>query len=254
MENTKMNGNERNAQAAGTFKEWVSTIGAVLGFFIALVSFTVNIQEWTQEPGSFRSVSLAGFVLYFVSSIWFAFRGKNVKSAWRWASLGLLYVCTVLYCIWVGTWIGSAASLQPVDTTNTSELPLHVRIANVGWEAMESSDYALTIAIAEVCINSYENEATQVQQGLLTSGKPLPPIGAASDDERGDILSHGVLNELASCFWMKGHTLEKLNHISEARQAYTRTQQFTYARVWDPTKEVFWSPAEDATERLDKLP
>ncbi len=249
-----MGDNKNSSQSGSNFKEWLSTIGAVLVFIIALVSFIVNIQNWTQEPETFRSVSLAAFVLYFLTSIWFAFRVKDVKSVWRWASLGLLYVFTVFYFVWVGTWIGASGSVQPVSATSTSQLPLHTQIANVGWEAIGGGDHTMAISITEVCISSYENEAIQIQQGLLASGKPSPPIGTASDDERRDIFSYGLLNDLASCYWIRGHALEKLHRISEARQAYTRTQQFTYARVWDPTTEVFWSPAQNATERLSKLP
>ncbi len=92
-------------KSEGNLKDRVATISAILGFCVALVSFVLNLQKWMQDPQVFRVVSIAGFLLYVSGSIWFAFKAKNVNARWRWANLGLLYVSSALYCVWVGTWL-----------------------------------------------------------------------------------------------------------------------------------------------------
>ncbi len=104
-----------NTEPRGGFKGWVSTIGAILGFFITLIAFIINIQNWAQDPLALRSVSAAGFILFFLGTMWFAFKVKNVKPAWRWTSLAVLYVSTIIYFSWVGTWLGSPSTLAPTE-------------------------------------------------------------------------------------------------------------------------------------------
>jgi hypothetical protein len=86
-------------------KDTVATLSTVLGFCIALVSFVLNFQKWMQDPQAFRVTSFVGFLLYGSGSVWFAFRAKNVTTQLRWASLGILYITSILYGVWVGTWL-----------------------------------------------------------------------------------------------------------------------------------------------------
>lgn len=110
-----MTGNSSKAES--NFKDYLATISAILGFFVAIVSFVLNLQKWTQDAQTFRIVSVAGFILYLLGSLWFAFKAKNVNPNWRWASLIVLYVFSDLYFIWVGTWMITPAPMPVIIDT-----------------------------------------------------------------------------------------------------------------------------------------
>ena len=73
-----------------------------------------------------------------------------------------------------------------------------------------------------------------------------------SADEKKAILFRGVLNDVATCYYIKGQAAEGRGFIKEAIEAYTGAQQFPDARTYDP-KGWFWSPAEAATDRIAQL-
>ncbi|MCJ7625611.1 MAG: hypothetical protein MUO76_19125 [Anaerolineaceae bacterium] len=110
-----MTGN--NAKSESNFKDSLVTISAVLGFLTALVSFILNVQKWVQEPQTLRAVSVAGFILYLLGSLWFAFKVRNVNQKWRFVCMTALYIFSAFYFIWVGTWmVTSAPSPVVIDT------------------------------------------------------------------------------------------------------------------------------------------
>ncbi len=80
----------------------------------------------------------------------------------------------------------------------------------------------------------------------------MVPTGAVNDEEKKRIDSHGLLNDVGACYFIKGQAAEKLGRKDEAKQAYGEAKKLTYARVWDP-KGWYWSTAEGATERLNAL-
>lgn len=106
-----------NNKSEGNFKDNIATLSAVLGFCVALVSFFIDLQKSMQDPQVFRVVSFVGLFLYLSGSLWFAFKAKNVNAKLRWASLGILYVSSILYGVWVGTWlITPAPTPVTIDT------------------------------------------------------------------------------------------------------------------------------------------
>jgi len=141
------------------FKDFLATISAILGFFVALVSFILNLQKWGQDPQTFRTVSIAGFILYLLGSLWFAFKAKVVNPQWRWASLIVLYVFSNLYFVWVGTWMvvpapapvvidtmdgvslwskyhddkGSIVAVKPVPSKTTNAMEISYTVEQSGY-------------------------------------------------------------------------------------------------------------------------
>lgn len=91
-------------------------IVAVIGFFVTLVAFINELREFTADPSQLRVASVAGFIAFFVSVIWLAFRATTVSPKWRWASLGFLYVGSIAYFFWAGTWTGPSEQ-WPQDRT-----------------------------------------------------------------------------------------------------------------------------------------
>jgi hypothetical protein len=80
----------------------------------------------------------------------------------------------------------------------------------------------------------------------------LPPKGRVLDAEKNTIFSRGLLNDVTTCFLIKGRSAENLGRKDAAKQAYVSVTKYKHARCWDP-KGWFWSPAEMVAYRLAGL-
>ncbi len=102
---------ESSDKSRSSFKNWIAAIGGVLGLFLTLVTVIRILFTSTQDPQTFRRVSIAGFILYVLGTLGVFFKAENVKSSWRSASLFLLCIATAAYFMWIGTWI----KVSPAD-------------------------------------------------------------------------------------------------------------------------------------------
>ena len=78
----------------------------IIGFLGSVVTAVSQIQGWVQETQTLRGLSVALFILFLVTMLWFA-RGAKVNNKWThlWGGLGLLYIVSSGFFIWIGTWI-----------------------------------------------------------------------------------------------------------------------------------------------------
>lgn len=127
--------------------------------------------------------------------------------------------------------------------------PLNMQLTAAAWDAYSNRRYEVAICLADRCINEFQIAANIEQSQLEVTGNPLPPIGRVSDTERNTIIAQGMLNDLATCLWIKARSAQSLGRLDQAAQAYQATARYTYARTWDPNG-WFWSPSEDALKRL----
>jgi tetratricopeptide (TPR) repeat protein len=132
------------------------------------------------------------------------------------------------------------------------EQPLNVQLTAAAWEAFNKGDFERAIATAEKCIGEFRGSADREQAELENAKAPLPPKGKVSDAEKNAIFAKGLLNDVATCFFIKGRSAENLGRKDVAKQAYTMATKYKHARCWDP-KGWFWSPAEAAADRLAGL-
>jgi hypothetical protein len=160
------------------------------------------------------------------------------------ARMPAFIIGVLLLLVSIATFIGRSVILPP---------PLNVQLTSDAWDAYNHMDYTLAILKADECISRFELQAINQQDQLVSSGSPMPPLGFVSDEEEQIIFSRGVLNDVATCYLIKGQSLEKLNRINEAKDAYQTILQFSYARAWDRSGG-FWSPADAAGNRLARLP
>ena len=137
-----------------------------------------------------------------------------------------------------------------VQATYSSSLPPNEQLTSDAWAVLNRLDYAVAIQKTEECIDSFELQAIRDQEALKDS--PMPPVGAVSDEDKAVIQARGVLNDVATCYFIKGQALEKLGRVNQAKEAYQSAKQFPHARTWDPLG-FFWSPAQAASDRLAKL-
>jgi hypothetical protein len=108
------------------------------------------------------------------------------------------------------------------------------------------------ISNGKKCVEKLEASADRQQAELEASGAPVPPTGNATDELKKETIDRGVLNDAAACFYVIGSAAESLSRRGESAQAYREATRYTYARVWDPRDDTFWSPAEVAKDRLSK--
>lgn len=135
----------------------------------------------------------------------------------------------------------------------TEPLPPNVRLTNEAWKAYDNKKYEQAIKKAEECIKEFERDAIPEQKELEKSNAPLPPLGKVSEEEKKTIFNRGLLNDVATCWLIKGLSLEKLGRIQEAIKAYCKAAKFTYARTYDPSWDGFWSPSKKAKNSLSYL-
>lgn len=131
-----------------------------------------------------------------------------------------------------------------------TEWSLEVRLTKEAWDAYNKKDYIIAISYAEECINEFEGGADRKQEQLEQENAPRPPTGKVSKQERERIFVNGLLNAVATCFYIKGRSEEALGQRNEAITAHQAASRYTYARCWDKRTKTFWSPSEAALDRL----
>ena len=139
----------------------------------------------------------------------------------------------------------------PPPPTSPWQTPFHEQATDAAWAAFHDGQFAAAITNAEQCIARF-GEAANRSQAVLDSKKVTLPTGAVSEAERKRIAQYGILHDVATCFLIKGWAEEKLGHKAEAKKAYAEAQKYTHARSSRPSGDSFWSPAEKASESLNK--
>ncbi len=130
------------------------------------------------------------------------------------------------------------------------------RCLKEAWQAFNNHEYKQAIKYANRCINRFGAEAEKIQKKL----KAEPPKGVVPDPKKKEIFNNSLLNDVATACWIKGRSAEilyektkDLSYKEIAKQAYKALcEKYAYGRTWDP-RGWFWSPAEDACERLSRL-
>ncbi len=129
---------------------------------------------------------------------------------------------------------------------------LNTVLTNQAWEAYNRRDYKAAIESADKCINEFLGSAMREQEELVAKKTPLPLVGPVSNKEKQVIFARGLLNDVATCLYIKGRSLEAEGQKEQAVKAYKATAKYTYARCWD-TQGWFWSLSEGALDRLKML-
>ncbi len=132
------------------------------------------------------------------------------------------------------------------------EMSLNEELTYKSWTAFNKEEFQKAIEFADQCIDEFKGGAKRMQKRLEDEDTSLPPVGKVSESVKNEILSRGLLNDVATCYFIKGRSLEKLSNIESAIAAHQEAAILTYARCWDP-KGWFWSVSEAAKDRLDGL-
>jgi glucan-binding YG repeat protein len=162
-----------------------------------------------------------------------------------WASIGLgVSVCILIHTS-ADLFAQTDAKTQPAPSRNE-------KLTSAAWKALEKKSFREAIANADKCIESFEASAVK-QQGQLEKAGARVPKGEVTEEEKKVVHKNGVLNDVGTCYFIKGKAHEGLTEKNAAVSAYKAAAKLTYARTWDPAGPWFWSPAEAAMERLEEL-
>ena len=130
--------------------------------------------------------------------------------------------------------------------------PRNVALLAKAWGAFNTEKWELAVTRADEMLDEFSDQALRQQEELAAQGTPKPPTGKVTDAQKEAIDARGVINDVATAYWIKGKSLERLDRNAEATTAYEAAVRLSYGRCWDPNG-WFWSPAESAGDRLRKL-
>jgi len=125
------------------------------------------------------------------------------------------------------------------------------------WNNYNNQQWKKAITEATNCTTQFGPRARQTQKNLETKGYKLPTNytvpGSLSPQQKSDIFSHGLLNDIAVSYWMVGMSNLRINNKQEAKLAFQNAVKLGFGLCYDPKKDLFWSPAEESQLQLDEL-
>ena len=109
------------------------------------------------------------------------------------------------------------------------------------WEMLEEENYEAAVKYTEKCAELYEEQAREMQASMSAKAAP---------DKVND---YWALNDVGTCYFIRGEALTKLRQYEEAIAAYKVVRdELRYAQAWDP-KGWHWSPADAAYPKVQML-
>jgi predicted negative regulator of RcsB-dependent stress response len=109
------------------------------------------------------------------------------------------------------------------------------------WQARDSDELNNALVYVDKCIELYEAEALSMQASLTTFPATEP---------KENVFTYWALNDVGTCYFIKGEILLKQNQHAAARAAFEKlVEQLGYAQCWDP-RGWFWKPAEAAKQKI----
>ena len=131
-----------------------------------------------------------------------------------------------------------AAPAVDLDMSDPSSSALLTK----AWQNAEAGNPDAAIAYTNKVIEIYNAQA--LEQQAATTTKPT---------EKEAIFALWALNDVATAYFIKGQILEKQGKKNEAVEAFKFvSEKLPMAQCLDP-EGWFWSPADAATARLQKL-
>lgn len=141
---------------------------------------------------------------------------------------------------------------QRAEALRELDKPPHERETGKAWNAFNKRAYPKAVAHAGKCIKQFSRPAQRLQNNLAKN-RARVPVGIVTESQKQKIFANGILNDVATCLFIKGRCAERRRQIPQAKAAYSAARKLTYARCWDPNGSFFWSVSEAASDRLALL-
>ncbi len=119
------------------------------------------------------------------------------------------------------------------------------------WSAFNRGAYEQAIIYSEKCIKQFQKSAIVLQE-TLKKRKEIRPIGVVSEKVKKMIFTNGILNDVSTCFYIKGEASRIRGDNEAAASAFHDCKKLSYGRCWDPNG-WFWSPAVASGDKLEQL-
>jgi len=117
------------------------------------------------------------------------------------------------------------------------------------WSLFNQRNYDGAARNVAACIDNWSAAATQIQTSL---GSACPPTGSADARQQAATHRNGVLNDVATNYWILARSKQELGDRAAARFAYQQCADLRCARTWDP-RGWFWDPAADCAARMARM-
>jgi len=155
------------------------------------------------------------------------------------------------------TLISGSCVAKQKQQGKTEKVDRNTELTNAAWTEYDNKHYDLAITAAMRCVDRFKKEADADQARMEKNRVEQPPVGLTahmSPQQEKTIYEQGVLNDVATCYWIAANSAQILGKNDEARQAYQAAAKYTYARTYDKKQKLFWSPADDAADRIKDIP
>jgi hypothetical protein len=140
----------------------------------------------------------------------------------------------------VGLFAGPYTVRAEVDFGDHSSSTLTTK----AWDALGTGDLEDALAYVAKCISMYEAEAKKMQASLTDY---------PSNDPKEETFKYWALNDVGTCYFIKGEVLLKKGDTAGAKTAFeTCANDFKFCQCWDP-KGWFWKPADAARQKVVEL-
>ncbi len=132
--------------------ELIKVLRDIVSLIVALFSLVamIGIIFGLSQSQQWRALALLFYIIFLVSILWFAIGEKEYKLIWRYLTVGFLFVITIPFFIWVGTWINLQGNSLPIaeiendDILSIESLPSYV-IAYGGEDNLDDTSEGTAI-------------------------------------------------------------------------------------------------------------
>ena len=153
-------------------------------------------------------------------------------------------------CLFLGLFPSAVYSQDKVEEKKTEVKKKYdfgdytsTTLTTKAWDAHNAKKSKDAIVFAQECIKRYEVEALKMQKALDA------PVTGTKDE----VGKQWALNDVGTCYLIKGLSFEQLKKPDEAIKAYkTLQKKVPFAQCWDP-KGWYWKPVDAAKKSLKKL-
>lgn len=126
------------------------------------------------------------------------------------------------------------------------------------WRAFNQKNYDSAIIYASECITEFADRALEMQQEWMNQNGKCPPVGEVNDMMKNRIFNNGLLNDVASAYFIKAKSEEALyesgreEYLEILRITCQDAQAYSCGRCWDK-RGWFWNPVKDCQRILAKI-
>ena len=100
-------------------------------------------------------------------------------------------------------------------------LPQHERETRAAWQALQEGKLQDAIRHADICIREFRGAAARKQASLAGAGV-IVPVGVVDERRMKSIFANGPLNDVATCYYIKGRAAHAMGQVHVAAKVAHR--------------------------------